>query len=176
MKKRSILEMQRLSTEAFKNSEKTALTIVLDNIRSMHNIGSIFRTADAFLIEKIVLCGISSTPPNPEIHKTALGSEFSVDWEYHTDCLKVVENLKQEGYVVCAIEQAQNSISLEKLDLDTQKKYAIILGNEVHGVQQSLVDLCDSCIEIPQFGTKHSLNVSVAAGIVIWSFYNELNK
>lgn len=168
--------MQRLSTEAFKNIEKTALIIVLDNIRSMHNIGSIFRTADAFLIEKIVLCGISSTPPNPEIHKTALGSEFSVEWEYHADCLKVVENLKQEGYVVCAIEQAQNSLSLEKLNLDYNKKYAIILGNEVHGVQQSVVDQCDSCIEIPQFGTKHSLNVSVAAGIVIWSFFNELNK
>ena len=169
--KLKVTEMNRLSTEAYKAAEKTPLTIVLDNVRSLHNVGSVFRTADAFLAEKIYLCGITSTPPNAELHKTALGAEFSVDWEYAEDTLKVVERLKSEGYIVLAIEQAKGSTLLEELTLEKGKKYAVVLGNEVKGVQQSIVDQSDLCVEIPQYGTKHSLNVSVAVGIVLWHHY-----
>lgn len=174
MKKLSILEMNRLTPEEFKKSEKIPLTVVLDNIRSLHNIGSVFRTSDAFLIEKIILCGVSCPPPNPEIHKTALGAEFTVEWIYMEDTLDVVQKLKDELYYVFAIEQAHNSISLSDLTLKKNQKYAIVLGNEVKGVQQAVVDACHNCLEIPQFGTKHSLNVSVASGIVLWSFFNQL--
>jgi len=176
MKKLSILEMNRLTPEEFKNSSKIPLVVVLDNIRSLHNIGSVFRTSDAFLIEKIILCGISSPPPNAEIHKTALGSEFTVNWIYFENTLDAVNQLKKDNYFVYAIEQTHESISLGDLKLIKDKKYAIVLGNEVKGVQQNVVDMCDACIEIPQFGTKHSLNVSVASGIVLWSFFKELGE
>jgi 23S rRNA (guanosine2251-2'-O)-methyltransferase len=174
MKKLSIQEMNRLSPEEFKMTEKIPLTVVLDNIRSLHNIGSVFRTSDAFLIEKIILCGLSCPPPHAEIHKTALGAEFTVEWSYHEDTLTVVENLQKEHYFVYAIEQAHQSISLPNLQLNSNQKYAVVLGNEVKGVQQSVVNACDACLEIPQLGTKHSLNVSVASGIVLWSFFKEL--
>ncbi len=166
--------MNRLSAQAFKSSEKIPLVVVLDNIRSLHNVGSVFRTCDAFRIEKIVLCGNTGTPPHPEIHKSALGAEYSMDWMYVDDTLSAVTQLKKDGYTVYAIEQAHSSISLENLSLDSGKKYAIVVGNEVKGVQQAVVDTCDACVEIPQFGTKHSLNVSVASGIVIWHFFGLL--
>ena len=175
-KKLSIIELNRISTAEFKSVEKIPLIIVLDNVRSLNNIGAIFRTSDAFLVEAIWLCGISSTPPNPEIHKTALGAEDSVDWLYFEDTDNAVNKLKEEGYIVYSIEQVENSIMLDKLQLDKDLKYAVILGNEVKGVQQEVVDKCDGTIEIPQFGTKHSLNVSVTAGLVIWDFFKQLKK
>lgn len=174
MKKLSILEMNRLTPEEFKNCKKIPLTVVLDNIRSLHNIGSVFRTSDAFLIEKIILCGVSCPPPNPEIHKTALGAEFTVNWSYIKNTLDAVNQLKDEDYYLFAIEQAHESISLSDLKLVRNKKYAVVLGNEVKGVQQNVVDTCHACLEIPQFGTKHSLNVSVASGIVLWTFFDLL--
>ncbi len=167
--------MNRLSTEAFKEADKIPLVIVLDNIRSLHNVGSVFRTCDAFRVSAIVLCGLTNTPPHPEIHKTALGAEFSVDWRYDTNTLNTVNQLKAEGYTVYAIEQAHNSLLLPDVFLDKQQKYALVLGHEVKGVDQTVVDACDGCVEIPQFGTKHSLNVSVAAGIVVWHFFSELS-
>ena len=176
MKKRNILELNRLTPEEFKITKKIPLIVILDNVRSLHNIGSVFRTADAFLLEKIILCGISSTPPHPEIHKTALGAEFSVEWEYVENTLDALKLLKNDNYSIFAVEQAHNSLSLDKLILNTEHKYALVLGNEVRGVQQSVVDACDACVEIPQYGTKHSLNVSVASGIVIWTFFNQLTK
>lgn len=167
--------MNRLTTEAFKASRKIPLVVVLDHVRSLNNVGSVFRTSDAFRVEAIYLCGITACPPHAEIHKTALGAEESVDWLYFKDTMEAVEKLKAEGYVVCAIEQAEGSTMLDKLLLDKTKKYAIILGNEVKGVQQNVVDNCDMCVEIPQYGTKHSLNVSVTAGIVIWDFFQQLS-
>ena len=172
MKKLAITEMNRLSPEEFKNSGKLPVVVILDNIRSLHNVGSVFRTSDAFRIQKIILCGLTCTPPHAEIHKTALGAEYSVDWVYSNNIIETISDLKSEGYYVYAVEQAHESIMLGDLKIDIKKKYAIILGNEVKGVQQEVVDNCDSCIEIPQFGTKHSLNVSVASGIVIWHFFN----
>ncbi len=167
--------MNRLTTEAFKESRKIPLVVVLDHVRSLNNVGSVFRTSDAFRVEAIYLCGITACPPHAEIHKTALGAEESVDWLYFKDTMEAVEKLKAEGYVVCAIEQAEGSTMLDKLLLDKTKKYAVILGNEVKGVQQNVVDNCDMCVEIPQYGTKHSLNVSVTAGIVIWDFFQRLS-
>lgn len=167
--------MNRLTTEAFKASRKIPLVVVLDHVRSLNNVGSVFRTSDAFRVEAIYLCGITACPPHAEIHKTALGAEESVDWLYFKDTMEAVEKLKAEGYVVCAIEQAEGSSMLDKLLLDKTKKYAVILGNEVKGVQQNVVDNCDMCVEIPQYGTKHSLNVSVTAGIVIWDFFQRLS-
>lgn len=167
--------MNRLTTEAFKVSRKIPLVVVLDHVRSLNNVGSVFRTSDAFRVEAIYLCGITACPPHAEIHKTALGAEESVDWLYFKDTMEAVEKLKAEGYVVCAIEQAEGSTMLDKLLLDKTKKYAVILGNEVKGVQQNVVDNCDMCVEIPQYGTKHSLNVSVTAGIVIWDFFQQLS-
>lgn len=172
IKKLSITELNRLSTDEFKETEKIDLVVVLDNVRSRNNIGSIFRTSDAFLVHTVYLCGISDTPPNPEIHKTALGAEESISWKYVESTLEAVEQLKREDYTICAIEQAKGSVMLTDFTPQQGKKYAIILGNEVHGVQQSVIDQCDVCIELPQYGTKHSLNVSVTAGIVIW----ELSK
>ena len=163
--------MNRLTTEEFKEQTKTPLIVVLDNVRSLHNVGSVFRTADAFLVEAVYLCGITSTPPHAEIHKTALGAENTVDWKHYEDTHAALEELKARGYIVFAIEQAEGSTMLPALKLDATKKYAVILGNEVKGVQQSVVDVCDGCIEIPQFGTKHSLNVSVTGGIIIWEFF-----
>jgi tRNA G18 (ribose-2'-O)-methylase SpoU len=175
-KKLLITELNRLSAQAFKSSEKLPLVVVLDDIRSLHNVGSVFRTCDAFRIEKIILCGKTGIPPHPEIHKSALGAEYTMEWLYMDSALSVVHQLKKDGYVVYAIEQAHDSISLENLSVTPEQKYAIVVGNEVKGVQQSVVDACDACIEIPQFGTKHSLNVSVAGGIVIWHFFGLLNE
>jgi 23S rRNA (guanosine2251-2'-O)-methyltransferase len=176
MKKLSILEMNRLTKDEFKNTAKIPLTVVLDNIRSLHNIGSIFRTADAFLIEKIILCGVSCTPPHPELHKTALGAEDSVEWMYVENTLDAVLELQKQAYFVYAVEQTHGSVSLGDLSINPLNKYAIVMGNEVKGVQQSVVDVCDACLEIPQQGTKHSLNVSVASGIVLWSFFKILGS
>lgn len=173
MRKLKITELNRISPEDFKKAEKIPLVVVLDNVRSQHNVGSVFRTSDAFLAEAVYLCGITATPPHAEIHKTALGAENSVDWKYFDNTIEAVRELKQQGYSIAAVEQAENSISLDELCLEN-KKYAIILGNEVHGVAQEVMDLCDFCIEIPQFGTKHSLNVSVTAGIVIWESFRKL--
>ena len=174
MKKLKIEELNRVSPEAYANIPKLRFTVVLDNVRSLNNIGSVFRTSDAFLVEKICLCGISATPPSPEIHKTALGAEDTVLWEYYEDTVSAIEKLKKENYTVFSVEQTQNSIFLSRLELDKNKNYAVVFGNEVRGVQQSVVDICHGSIEIPQFGTKHSLNVSVAAGIVIWLFFSVL--
>ena len=163
--------MNRLTVEEFKEEKKTPLVVVLDNVRSLHNVGSVFRTGDAFLVEAVYLCGITSTPPHAEIHKTALGAENTVDWKYFEDTHTAVDELKTMGYTVFAIEQTEGSTMLPDLKLDKSKKYAVILGNEVKGVQQSVVDVCEGCIEIPQFGTKHSLNVSVTGGVIIWEFF-----
>ena len=143
---------------------------MVDNVRSLHNVGSVFRTSDAFRVERVMLCGITATPPHAEIHKTALGAEDVVTWSYHSDTLEAVQELKNEGYGVYAIEQVQDSIALQDFRTEPGKRYAVVLGNEVKGVQQQVVDACDGSIEIPQFGTKHSLNVSVTAGMVIWEF------
>ena len=175
MRKLKVTEMNRLTPEEFKESRKLPLVVVLDHIRSLNNVGSVFRTSDAFRVESIYLCGITACPPNAEIHKTALGAEETVDWKYFNDTLEAVENLKKDGYTVCAIEQVEGRVMLDKLQLDKDKKYAIVMGNEVKGVQQSVVDKCDMCIEIPQYGTKHSLNVSVTTGIVIWEFFNKMS-
>ncbi len=174
MKKLSILEMNRISVEEFKLAEKLPLVVVLDEVRSLHNIGSVFRSSDAFRVESIFLCGITATPPQPEIHKTALGAEDTVDWVYFKDTNEAVSYLHQSGYIVLAIEQCADSTMLQNMQLQQDKKYAVIFGNEVKGVKQEVVDLCDGCIEIPQFGTKHSLNVSVTAGIIIWEFAKKL--
>ncbi len=174
-RKLNVEELHRITVEEFQQEGKIPLVVVLDNVRSRNNIGSVFRTCDAFRVEEIVLCGIASTPPHPEIHKTALGAELSMKWSYVEDTLSAVDKLKTEGYSVFSIEQAENSLSLEKLQLDKSSKYAVIFGHEVHGVQQQVIDESDACIEIPQYGTKHSLNVSVTAGIVIWDFFKGLS-
>ncbi|WP_303013485.1 RNA methyltransferase [uncultured Bacteroides sp.] len=174
MRKLKITELNRISAEEFKQAEKLPLVVVLDDIRSLHNIGSVFRTSDAFRIECICLCGITAVPPHPEIHKTALGAEFTVDWKYVDNAVDAVDNLRKEGYVVYSVEQAEGSVMLDKLELDKNRKYAIVMGNEVKGVRQEVIDRSDGCIEIPQYGTKHSLNVSVTAGIVIWDLFKKL--
>jgi len=173
-RKLNIEELNRISVDEFKNAKKIPLTVVLDNVRSQNNIGSIFRTADAFLVEEVILCGITATPPNADIHKTALGAENSVQWRYFPETISAIRELKSANYTVFAIEQTENSTSLETLSLDKNKKYAIVLGHEVHGVQQAVIDAADGCIEIPQYGTKHSLNVSVTGGIVLWDFFQRL--
>lgn len=162
--------MQRLSVDEFKQAEKLPLIVVLDDVRSMHNVGSVFRTGDAFRIEAVYLCGITSTPPNAEIHKTALGAEDSVAWKAFDSALKAVMELKAAGYEVYSIEQAHGSTMLQDFQPEKGKKYAVVLGNEVKGVHQEVIDASDGCLEIPQFGTKHSMNVSVIAGIIIWHF------
>lgn len=174
MQKLKITEMNRLSVDEFKEQEKSPFVVVLDNVRSLHNVGSVFRTADAFLVEAVYLCGITSTPPHAEIHKTALGAENTVAWKYYEDTHQLINELRASGYTIFAIEQAKGSTMLTDLNLDKSRKYAVVLGNEVKGVQQSVVDICDGCIEIPQFGTKHSLNVSVTGGIIIWEFFKML--
>lgn len=170
MRKLRTIEMRRLTIDEFKQSEKLPLTVVLDDVRSLHNVGAVFRTCDAFRVERVCLCGITATPPNAEIHKTALGGEDSVDWTYHPTAAEAVRSLHDAGYVVASVEQAEGSAMLDRLTLDPSRRYAVVLGNEVKGVSQEVVDLSDMCIEIPQFGTKHSLNVSVAGGIIIWEF------
>jgi len=175
MRKLENSELDRKSIEDFKQSEKTPIIIVLDDIRSLHNIGSVFRTADAFLIEKIYLCGITATPPNKEIHKTALGATETVAWEHSKNVLEVIENLKKENVTVLAIEQVESAVFLQNFKVEKDKKYALVFGNEVFGVSQEAVVICDGCIEIPQLGTKHSLNISVSAGIVVWDLFQKLN-
>lgn len=175
MKKLANEELNRISKEKFKDAEKTPIIIILDDIRSLHNIGSVFRTCDAFLIEKIYLCGITAVPPNKEIHKTALGATDTVAWEYAKDVFEVIEKLKAEKVKIYSIEQVENSIMLNNFQPETDKKYALIFGNEVKGVQQEAVNLSDGVIEIPQLGSKHSLNISVSAGIVIWDFFQKMN-
>ncbi|WP_396186652.1 RNA methyltransferase [Flavobacterium sp.] len=174
MRKLENSELDRKSIEDFKQSEKTPIIIVLDDIRSLHNIGSVFRTADAFLIEKIYLCGITATPPNKEIHKTALGATETVTWEHNNNVLEVIQNLKDDNVTVFAIEQVESAIFLQDFKIEKNKKYALVFGNEVFGVSQKAIELCDGCIEIPQLGTKHSLNISVSAGIVVWDLFQKM--
>jgi len=175
MKKLKNSELSRLSIDEFKNSSKTPVIVILDNIRSAHNVGSVFRTCDAFLIDKIILCGITAIPPNKEIRKTALGSSESVDWRYYKNTEEVIMKLKKEDYQIIAVEQVNKSIKLESFRPENEKKYAIIFGNEIKGISQKIIDNSDSVIEIPQFGTKHSLNVSVSAGIVIWDIFSKIS-
>lgn len=175
-RKLKVEELNRIDIEEFKEARKINLTVVLDNVRSLNNIGSVFRTSDAFRVNEILLCGITATPPHVEIHKTALGAEDSMSWKYYEDTLSAINELKEKNYTVFAIEQTENSTLLTDLSLDENQKYAIILGHEVHGVQQKVIDASHGCIEIPQHGTKHSLNISVAAGIVIWDFYKGLHE
>ena len=174
MRKLENIELDRKSITDFKKSEKTPLILVLDDVRSLHNIGSVFRTADAFLVEKIILCGITATPPHKEIHKTALGATETVDWEHNANVLEVIENLKQDNIAVFAIEQVENAIFLQDFEVEGDTKYALVFGNEVYGVSQDAVAICDGCIEIPQLGTKHSLNIAVSAGIVVWDFFKKM--
>lgn len=170
MRKLKTIEMQRLTVEEFQQADKLPLVIVLDDVRSLYNVGSVFRTGDAFRVEAVYLCGITACPPHPEIHKTALGGEDSVRWRYFATAQEAVDSLRQEGYFVYAIEQVEGSTKLQNLSFDPARRYAVVMGNEVKGVHQEVVDACDGCLEIPQFGTKHSLNVSVATGIVVWQF------
>lgn len=174
MRKLKVTELNRIDVTEFKAAEKTPLTVVLDDIRSMYNVGSVFRTADSFRLEKLVLCGITACPPHPEIHKTALGAEESVEWESAPSAKEAVEKLKSQGYEVYALEQVKHSIALQDFNPVKGKKYAIVLGNEVKGVAQEAVDICNGAIEIPQFGTKHSMNVSVSGGIAMWHIASRL--
>ena len=169
--KLSMQQLGRISVDEYKSSEKSPLIIIVDNVRSMHNVGSIFRTSDAFLVEKIYLCGITPTPPHREIQKTALGATESVDWQYAENTLDVVNQLKKEGWTILALEQTTNSVMLDKLKIEKGEKIAIVLGNEVEGVNQEVINLCNKTVEIPQFGTKHSFNVSVSCGIMLWPVY-----
>lgn len=177
MRKLRTIEMQRLSIDEFHEAKKLPLTVVLDDVRSLYNVGSVFRSSDAFRVEAVYLCGITATPPHPEIHKTALGGEDSVAWRYFNTATEAVQSLHDEGVTVYSIEQVEGSTKLQNLQLDTDKRYAVVLGNEVKGVHQEVVDMSDGCLEIPQFGTKHSLNVSVTAGMVIWEVVKQfINK
>lgn len=168
MRKLKVTEMGRLTLGEFREAEKQPIAVVLDHVRSLHNVGSVFRTSDAFCIEEVLLCGITAQPPHPEIHKTALGAEESVSWRYFKETDEAVDYLRKQGYTLLAVEQCEGSTLLQNFRKEEGKRYAVVLGNEVKGVQQHIVDKCDGCIEIPQWGTKHSLNVSVAAGIVLW--------
>jgi len=175
MKKLKNNELNRLSPEEFKSIQKTPIIVVLDNIRSCHNIGSVFRTSDALLIEGIYLCGLTATPPNKEIHKTALDAENTVHWKYFKNTIEAVEALKKDGYKIIGIEQVKNSIMLPDFQPEKGEKLALVFGNEVKGVDQKVIDSCDMSLEIPQYGTKHSFNISVSAGIVLWDLFNKLN-
>ncbi|WP_435253899.1 RNA methyltransferase [Tenacibaculum sp. A30] len=174
MRKLKNSELGRKTVEEFKQTNKTPIIVVLDNIRSLNNVGSVFRTSDAFLIEKIYLCGITATPPNKEIHKTALGATESVDWEYVESTIDLVEKLQTENVKVLSIEQAENSTMLDTFTPETNQKYAVVFGNEVKGVQQAVVSASDMYIEIPQLGTKHSLNISVSCGVVLWDLFTKM--
>ena len=173
MRKLENEELERKSVSDFKQAIKTPIIIILDDVRSLHNIGSVFRTADAFLIEKIYLCGITAIPPNKEIHKTALGATETVTWEYQKEISEVIKNLKKDNFSIFAIEQVENAIFLQNFQVEKHIKYALVFGNEVYGVSQKAIELCDGSIEIPQLGTKHSLNISVSAGIVIWDLFQK---
>ncbi len=176
MRKLRNSELERISIDEFKQTEKTPIVVVLDNIRSLNNVGSVFRTSDAFLIEKIYLCGITATPPNKEIHKTALGSTESVAWEYTENTFALVKKLQKEGFKTLSVEQADKSTMLNEFTPKKNQKYAVIFGNEVKGVQQEVVSITDDCIEIPQLGTKHSLNISVSCGVVLWDLFSKLKN
>lgn len=171
MRKLKVTEMQRMNVDDFHSASKFPLVVVLDHVRSLYNVGSMFRTADAFRLSGLCLCGITATPPHVEIHKTALGAEESVDWKYFEHTEDAVEWLHKQGYRVLAVEQCEGSTMLQDFQTEPNGKYAIVMGNEVKGVQQQVVDMCDGCLEIPQFGTKHSMNVSVTAGMVIWTIF-----
>lgn len=175
MKKLILDDLNRKNTEEFKQAEKTPIIVVLDDIRSLHNIGSFFRTCDAFLIEKIYLCGITATPPNKEIHKTALGATETVAWEYEKEVMQLVDRLKKENIKILSVEQVEGSVMLNNFTVESNVKYALFFGNEVKGVNQQVIDSSDTVIEIPQLGTKHSLNVSVSGGIVIWDVFQKMN-
>lgn len=174
MRKLKNEELNRLSVEEFKAKKKQSIVVVLDNVRSMHNVGSIFRTADAFLIEKVYLCGITAQPPHRDIHKTALGATESVDWAYREKTLDLIEELKENQYKIICIEQADESISLQDFMPYQDSKYCLIFGNEVFGVDNAIMEAADTCLEIPQFGTKHSINIAVSVGIVLWDFFKKL--
>ena len=174
MKKLKNSELNRISIEEFKNSSKTPIKVLLDNIRSAHNVGSIFRSCDAFLIDEIILCGITAKPPNKEIRKTALGSTDSVKWSHFENIQDAILKLKKEKYQIISVEQADKSTDLKNFIIQSKKKYAIIFGNEINGVNQKVIDMSDDVVEIPQFGTKHSFNVSVSVGIVIWDFFTKI--
>ncbi|WP_430813480.1 RNA methyltransferase [Carboxylicivirga sp. RSCT41] len=174
MRKLRTSELNRLSVEEFKNSDKMPITVVMDNIRSLNNVGSVFRTSDALKVEKIILCGITATPPNKEIHKTALGAEESMDWSYEEQTEDAIAQLKEAGYTICSLEQVENSTSLIDFQPRRGEKVALVLGNEVKGVQQKVVNISDVCLEIPQYGTKHSFNVSVSAGIALWELFRKM--
>ena len=174
MRKLKNSELNRLGIEEFKAAKKIPLVVVLDNIRSLNNIGSVFRTCDAFLVERVYLTGITATPPNREIHKTALGATDSVNWSYARSTIELVKGLRKEGYKILSVEQAESSLPLNRFSPEEGSKYALVFGNEVKGVQQSVVDLSHQCLEIPQFGTKHSLNISVSCGIVLWDIFSKL--
>ena len=176
MRKLENSELDRLNVEEFKQVEKMPICIVLDNVRSLNNIGSVFRTADAFLIEKIYLCGITATPPHKDIHKTALGATDSVAWEHRESTMELLEELREEGYTSLAVEQAENAVMLNDFKVEENKKYALIFGNEVKGVSQEVVSASDLVLEIPQYGTKHSLNISVSVGIVVWDLWSKLKS
>ena len=178
MKDRKLLniELGRVTAEEYRKLPDSGIEIILDNIRSAHNVGSVFRSADSFKADKVWLCGICATPPSAEIHKSALGAEFSVEWGYEKDTLYLVKRLKEEGYTVLSVEQTVNSVMLDKFKPETGRKYALVFGNEVDGVQQEVVDASDGVLEIPQYGTKHSLNISVSAGIVLWHIASALHS
>ena len=174
--KKSMVELHRVDVEEYKAKEKLQVTLVLDNVRSEMNVGSVFRTADAFLIERVCMCGITQQPPKTELHNTALGAEESVCWQYFPTTFEAIGQLKDEGYVICSIEQVHDSVSLEQFVVNSNQRVAIVLGNEVKGVSQEVVDASDTCVEIPQEGTKHSLNISCCAAIVMWHVYRQLRK
>lgn len=169
-------ELERLDVSTFKKIPKSPLVLVLDNIRSLNNIGSVFRTADAFLIEKIYLCGFTASPPHKDIHKTALGATESVAWEHHKSAVELIRSLQNQDYCVMAVEQAENATMLNQYSIRRDQKYALVFGNEVKGVSQEVVDLCDGVLEIPQYGTKHSLNIAVSVGVVVWDFWSKRLK
>lgn len=175
MRKLKVTEMGRMSVDEYRASEKQPIVVVLDHVRSLYNVGSVFRSSDAFRISGVCLCGITAQPPHPEIHKTALGAEDSVPWQYFEHTEDAVKWFKEKGYIILAVEQCEGSTMLQNFKREHGKKYAVVLGNEVKGVQQQVVDMCDGCLEIPQYGTKHSLNVSVAAGIILWHLLEKNN-
>jgi 23S rRNA (guanosine2251-2'-O)-methyltransferase len=175
MRKLKLDELNRVSVEDFKKQDKLPVTVILDSVRSLHNVGSIFRTSDGFAVERVILCGITGQPPHREIEKTALGATNSIDWYYYEDILEAIAELKTGGYKIVAVEQAENSTSLNDFKPQKENRYALIFGNEVNGVSEEAMKQIDSCIEIPQFGTKHSFNIVVSAGIVLWDFFAKLN-
>jgi len=175
MRKLKLDELNRVSVDEFKEQEKLPVAVVLDNVRSMHNVGSIFRTSDGFAVEQVILCGITGQPPHREIEKTALGATQSIDWKYFPDTLQAIQKLRDNGYQIIAVEQAENSLMLHQFEPQAGKKYALIFGNEVNGVSDEVMKQIDTCIEIPQFGTKHSFNIVVSAGIVLWDIFAKLN-